>query len=121
MPSFNSSLQNVYKKHCHPKACGRSSIRCQKLPKEAQPHKEDTYRLIFTKGSLFNILQSQSLKGIWMKYLPQTIWRQSDRDKAGAMSRQFDNSLRPGGLCGAWRNLLVGDRTRETFTLQGTH
>ncbi|GJX26117.1 hypothetical protein Tco_0232413 [Tanacetum coccineum] len=25
------------------------------------------------------------LKGIWMKYLPQTIWRQSDRDKAGAM------------------------------------
>ncbi|GJS41037.1 hypothetical protein Tco_0566080 [Tanacetum coccineum] len=64
---------------------------------------------------------NDSLKGIWMKYLPQTIWRQSDRDKAGAMSRQFDNSLRPGGLCGAWRNLLVGDRTRETFTLQGTH
>ncbi|GJV17885.1 hypothetical protein Tco_1363208 [Tanacetum coccineum] len=25
------------------------------------------------------------LKGIRMKYLPQTIWRQSDRDKAGAM------------------------------------
>ncbi|GJZ01296.1 hypothetical protein Tco_0519257, partial [Tanacetum coccineum] len=25
------------------------------------------------------------LKGIQMKYLPQTIWRQSDRDKAGAM------------------------------------
>ncbi|GJS84959.1 putative ribonuclease H-like domain-containing protein [Tanacetum coccineum] len=23
-------------KHCHPKACGRSSIRCRKLPKEAQ-------------------------------------------------------------------------------------
>ncbi|GKG27107.1 hypothetical protein Tco_0402810, partial [Tanacetum coccineum] len=23
------------------------------------------------------------LKGIRMKYLPQTIWRQSDRDKAG--------------------------------------
>ncbi|GJR06281.1 hypothetical protein Tco_0529265 [Tanacetum coccineum] len=25
------------------------------------------------------------LKGFRMKYLPQTIWRQSDRDKAGAM------------------------------------
>ncbi|GJW56167.1 hypothetical protein Tco_0102898 [Tanacetum coccineum] len=25
------------------------------------------------------------LKGIQMKYLPQTIWRQSDRDKAGSM------------------------------------
>ncbi|GKB48874.1 hypothetical protein Tco_0899627 [Tanacetum coccineum] len=30
------------------------------------------------------------LKGIWMKYLPQTIWRQSDRDKAGAMIQAID-------------------------------
>ncbi|GJY60255.1 hypothetical protein Tco_0460912 [Tanacetum coccineum] len=35
---------NVYKKHFHQKACERSSIGYQKLPKEAQPHKPDTYR-----------------------------------------------------------------------------
>ncbi|GJW17918.1 hypothetical protein Tco_0025354 [Tanacetum coccineum] len=34
------------------------------------------------------------LKGIRMKYLPQTIWRQSDRDKAGAMIQAIDEQLK---------------------------
>ncbi|GKB81623.1 hypothetical protein Tco_0948518 [Tanacetum coccineum] len=34
------------------------------------------------------------LKGIRMKYLPQTIWRQSDRDKAGAMTHAIDKQLK---------------------------
>ncbi|GJX71332.1 hypothetical protein Tco_0308503 [Tanacetum coccineum] len=34
------------------------------------------------------------LKGIQMKYLPQTIWRQSDRDKAGAMIQAIDKQLK---------------------------
>ncbi|GJY81921.1 hypothetical protein Tco_0494672 [Tanacetum coccineum] len=34
------------------------------------------------------------LKGIIMKYLPQTIWRQSDRDKAGAMIQAIDKQLK---------------------------
>nr|GEW97090.1 hypothetical protein [Tanacetum cinerariifolium] len=38
-PYFQRLSKNIYKKHRHPTACGRSSTRCQKLPKEAQPHK----------------------------------------------------------------------------------
>ncbi|GJZ90543.1 hypothetical protein Tco_0662470 [Tanacetum coccineum] len=34
------------------------------------------------------------IKGIWMKYLPQTIWRQSDKDKAGAMIQAIDKQLK---------------------------
>ncbi|GKF32967.1 hypothetical protein Tco_0106167 [Tanacetum coccineum] len=34
------------------------------------------------------------LNGIQMKYLPQTIWRQSDRDKAGAMIHAIDKQLK---------------------------
>ncbi|GJX40586.1 hypothetical protein Tco_0255576 [Tanacetum coccineum] len=34
------------------------------------------------------------LKGIRMKYLPQTIWRQSDRDKATAMIQEIDKQLK---------------------------
>ncbi|GJW48450.1 hypothetical protein Tco_0080096 [Tanacetum coccineum] len=34
------------------------------------------------------------LKEIRMKYLPQTIWRQSDRDKAGAMIQAIDKQLK---------------------------
>ncbi|GKB60448.1 hypothetical protein Tco_0916634 [Tanacetum coccineum] len=36
------------------------------------------------------------LKGIRMKYLPQTIWRQSDRDKARAMIQMFGNEKTAG-------------------------
>ncbi|GJW42460.1 hypothetical protein Tco_0071259 [Tanacetum coccineum] len=34
------------------------------------------------------------LKGIRMKYLPQAIWRQSDRDKAGAMIQVIDKQFK---------------------------
>nr|GEX16581.1 RNA-directed DNA polymerase, eukaryota [Tanacetum cinerariifolium] len=37
--SFGCFTADVYKKHCHPKAYGRSSVGRQKLSKEAQPHK----------------------------------------------------------------------------------
>nr|GEY82500.1 hypothetical protein [Tanacetum cinerariifolium] len=41
----------------------------------------------FSNGTLNDVRTTldDRLKGILMKYLPQTIWRQSDRDKAGAM------------------------------------
>ncbi|GKB18618.1 hypothetical protein Tco_0852541 [Tanacetum coccineum] len=41
----------------------------------------------FSDGTLNDVRTAldDRLKGIRMKYLPQTIWRQSDRDKAGAM------------------------------------
>ncbi|GJT85625.1 hypothetical protein Tco_1067342 [Tanacetum coccineum] len=41
----------------------------------------------FSDGTLNDVRTAldDRLKGIWMKYLPQTIWRQSDRDKTGAM------------------------------------
>nr|GEV17293.1 hypothetical protein [Tanacetum cinerariifolium] len=34
------------------------------------------------------------LKGIWMKYLPQSIWRKSDKDRAAAMIQAIDKRLK---------------------------
>nr|GEZ35481.1 hypothetical protein [Tanacetum cinerariifolium] len=34
------------------------------------------------------------LKGIWMQYLPQTIWRQSDKDRAASMIQAIDKKLK---------------------------
>ncbi|GJS41038.1 hypothetical protein Tco_0566081 [Tanacetum coccineum] len=50
----------------------------------------------FCNGTLNDVQTAlnDSLKGIWMKYLPQTIWRQSDRDKAGAMIQAIDKQLK---------------------------
>nr|GEW40014.1 retrovirus-related Pol polyprotein from transposon TNT 1-94 [Tanacetum cinerariifolium] len=52
-------------------ACGRPSTRCQKLPEEAQPHKAG----YVPDGTLtdFCTALDDRLKGIRMKYLPQTI------------------------------------------------
>ncbi|GKD79612.1 hypothetical protein Tco_1342233, partial [Tanacetum coccineum] len=50
----------------------------------------------FCDGTLNDVRTALNdrLKGIRMKYLPQTIWRQSDRDKAGAMIQVIDKQLK---------------------------
>ncbi|GKD78383.1 hypothetical protein Tco_1341004 [Tanacetum coccineum] len=49
----------------------------------------------FSDGTLNDVQTALNdhLKGILMQYLPQTIWRQSDRDKAGAMIQAIDKQL----------------------------
>ncbi|GJX50599.1 hypothetical protein Tco_0277444 [Tanacetum coccineum] len=79
------------------KACGKIlQLGVEELPEEAQPLRKPT-------------TLDDRLKGIRMKYLPQTIWRQSDRDKAGAMIQEIDKKLKTLRFyAGAWRNLLGG-------------
>ncbi|GJZ21035.1 hypothetical protein Tco_0558074 [Tanacetum coccineum] len=50
----------------------------------------------FSDGTLNDVRTAldDRLKGIRMKYLPQTIWRQSDRDKVGAMIQEIDKQLK---------------------------
>ncbi|GKD60828.1 hypothetical protein Tco_1298337, partial [Tanacetum coccineum] len=52
------------------------------------------------------------LKGIRMKYLPQTIWRQSDRDKAGAMIQTIDKQLKTKRIMWSLKK-FVGGRPYE--------
>nr|GEY75340.1 hypothetical protein [Tanacetum cinerariifolium] len=79
---FQRLSSNVYKKHRNPKACGRPSTRCRKLPKETQPNKAGYIPLMridelhkFSDGTLTDVRTAldDHLKGIWMKYLPQSI------------------------------------------------
>ncbi|GKE90469.1 hypothetical protein Tco_1567944 [Tanacetum coccineum] len=53
----------------------------------------------FSDGTLGDVRTSLNdrLKGIRMEYLPKTIWRQSDRERAKAMIQMIDNSLSQGG------------------------
>nr|GEV92089.1 hypothetical protein [Tanacetum cinerariifolium] len=50
----------------------------------------------FSDGTLNNVRTAldDPLKGIRMQYLPQTIWRRSDKDKAGAMIQAIDKQLK---------------------------
>ncbi|GJS08708.1 hypothetical protein Tco_0365504, partial [Tanacetum coccineum] len=49
-----------------------------------------------TDGTLNDVQTALNnrLKGIRMEYLPQTIWRHSDKDKAGAMIQAIDKQLK---------------------------
>nr|GEZ26662.1 hypothetical protein [Tanacetum cinerariifolium] len=62
MLCFKRLSKNVHKKHRHPKACGRPSARCQKLPKEAEPHKSGyvPFRSEAQRG-LHRLLQSKRI------------------------------------------------------------
>nr|GEU42082.1 hypothetical protein [Tanacetum cinerariifolium] len=97
-------ITNVYNKHRNQKACGRPSTQCRKLPGEAQPHeagynKDKQNRLMridelykFNAGMLTDVRTAldDCLKGIQMKYPPQTIWRKSDKERAAAMIQAID-------------------------------
>ncbi|GJU69160.1 hypothetical protein Tco_1255419 [Tanacetum coccineum] len=50
----------------------------------------------FSEGTLNDVRTAfnDRLKGIRIEYLPQTIWRQSDKDKAGAMIQAIDKQLK---------------------------
>nr|GEZ16463.1 hypothetical protein [Tanacetum cinerariifolium] len=50
----------------------------------------------FSDGTLTNVHTAldDHLKGILMKYLPQSIWRKSDKDRAAAMIQAIDKMLK---------------------------
>nr|GEW05817.1 hypothetical protein [Tanacetum cinerariifolium] len=78
--------------HRHPKACGRPSAQCQKLPEEAQPNKAG----YVPDGTLTDVHTAldDRLKGIQMKYLPQSIWRKNDKDRAAFVIQAIDKRLK---------------------------
>ncbi|GJZ20657.1 hypothetical protein Tco_0557247 [Tanacetum coccineum] len=57
---------------------------------------EECLAFNFSNGTLNDVRTALNdrLKGIRMEYLPQTIWRQSDKDKAGAMIQAIDKQLK---------------------------
>nr|GEU39861.1 hypothetical protein [Tanacetum cinerariifolium] len=89
-------------------ACGRHLTRCRKLPEEAQPNKagynKDKQNKLtridelhkFSDGTLTGVRTSldDRLKGIRMKYLSQSIWRKSDKDRAAAVIQAIDKQLK---------------------------
>nr|GFC73214.1 hypothetical protein [Tanacetum cinerariifolium] len=50
----------------------------------------------FSDGTLNDVRNAldDRLKGIWMQYLPTTIWRRGDKDRAAAMIQAIDKMLK---------------------------
>ncbi|GJS27213.1 hypothetical protein Tco_0487833 [Tanacetum coccineum] len=73
----------------------------------------------FSDGTLNDVQTALNdrLKGIQMKYLPQTIWRQSDRDKAGAMIQAIDKQLKTRRIMRSLERFVVGRPYEGDFRL----
>nr|GFA11049.1 hypothetical protein [Tanacetum cinerariifolium] len=58
--------------------------------------KPDAYRSDLNDGTLNDVCNAldDRLKGIRMQYLPQTIWRKGDKDRATAMIQAIDKMLK---------------------------
>nr|GEW06646.1 hypothetical protein [Tanacetum cinerariifolium] len=71
----------------------------------------------FSDGTLTDVrtVLDDRLKGIRMQYLPQSIWRKSDKDKAVAMIQAIDKRLKTKRIMRSLSGFLEEGCTRETF------
>ncbi|GJW65092.1 retrovirus-related pol polyprotein from transposon TNT 1-94, partial [Tanacetum coccineum] len=102
-PSSECFIANVYKKHCHPKACGRSSVAYPNPRGFIYQNKDKKNKLIridelykFSDGTLNDVWNAlyNILKRIRMKYLPQTYWKKVDKDRAVVDPHGFEGHLK---------------------------
>nr|GEX03027.1 hypothetical protein [Tanacetum cinerariifolium] len=92
---FQRLSKNVHEKHCHPKTCGRSST---------------------SDGTLNDVRTAldDRLKSIQMKYLPQSIWRRSNKERAAAMIQAIDKQLKTRRIMRSLEK-FVGGRLYEGY------
>ncbi|GKA26663.1 hypothetical protein Tco_0712772 [Tanacetum coccineum] len=78
----------------------------------------------FSDGTLNDVRTAldDRLKGIRMEYLPQTIWRQSNRERAKAMIQAIDKQLKSRRIMRSLERFVGGRPYEERFyTLAGNH
>nr|GEX94140.1 hypothetical protein [Tanacetum cinerariifolium] len=73
----------------------------------------------FSDGTLTDVRTAldDRLKGIQMKYLPQSIWRKSDKDKAAAMIQVIDKKLKTGRIMRSLKRFVGGKLYEGDFRM----
>ncbi|GJT38835.1 hypothetical protein Tco_0938700 [Tanacetum coccineum] len=73
----------------------------------------------FSDGTLNDVRTALNdrLKGIQMEYLPQTIWRQIDKDKVGAMIQAIDKQLKTRRIMRSLEKFIGGRPYEGDFRL----
>nr|GEY41622.1 hypothetical protein [Tanacetum cinerariifolium] len=77
----------------------------------------------FSDGTLTDvrIALDDRLKGIWIKYLPQTIWRKSDKDRAAAMIQAIDKQLKTRRIMRSLERFVGGRLYEGDFRMLQRH
>nr|GFA12275.1 hypothetical protein [Tanacetum cinerariifolium] len=69
----------------------------------------------FSDGMLNDVQTAldDCLKGIWMKYLPQAIWRKSDKERAAAMIHAIDKQQKTRRIIRCLDNIGIQRRVED--------
>nr|GFA13313.1 hypothetical protein [Tanacetum cinerariifolium] len=81
--------------------------------------KPDTYRSDLNDGTLNDVRNAldDRLKGIRMQYLPTTIWRKWDKDRAAAMIQAIDKMLKTRRIMKSLERFVGGRQYEGDFRL----
>nr|GFA87000.1 hypothetical protein [Tanacetum cinerariifolium] len=73
----------------------------------------------FSDGTLTDVRTAldDRLKGIQMKYLPQTIWRKSDKERAAAMIQAIDKQLKARRIMRSLESFIGGRLCEGDFRM----
>nr|GEX63039.1 hypothetical protein [Tanacetum cinerariifolium] len=99
--AFNVSLRMFTRSIVIQRRVKDLQLGVESYQKKLNPTKPDTLMRIdelykFSDGSLndFRTALDDCLKGIRMKYMPQAIWRKSDKERAASMIQAIDKQLK---------------------------
>ncbi|GKD91594.1 hypothetical protein Tco_1367101 [Tanacetum coccineum] len=113
--TFRSDLKRreAYTTYSNP----RGFIYQNKDKKNRLMHIDEIHK--FSDGTLNDVRTALNdrLKGIRMEYLPQTIWRQSDKDKAGAVIQEIDKQLKTRRITRSLEKFIGGRPYEGDFRL----
>nr|GFA45831.1 hypothetical protein [Tanacetum cinerariifolium] len=75
--------------------------------------------LKFSDAALIDVRTAldDRLKGIWMKYLPQSIWRKSNKDRAAAMIQAIDKRLKTRRIMRSLKRFVGGRLYKGDFRM----
>ncbi|GJZ77624.1 retrovirus-related pol polyprotein from transposon TNT 1-94 [Tanacetum coccineum] len=102
---------------------GDLQLGVESYPKKLNLTKPDTYRPDLKRGKLntsiltnpeASFTKQRQEEQIWM-YLPQTIWRQRDKDNAGAMVQAIDKQLKTRRIMPVVCENFIGGRPYEVM------
>nr|GEY78621.1 reverse transcriptase domain-containing protein [Tanacetum cinerariifolium] len=130
--TFNVSFRMFTRSIVIQRRVRRSSTGSRKLLEEAQPYEaryDKKNRLMrndelhkFSDGTLNDVRTTldDRLKGIRMQYLPQTIWRKGDKDRASTMIQAIDKMLKTRRIMRSLEKFVGGRLTMATTIEQQT-
>ncbi|GJS91520.1 hypothetical protein Tco_0774156 [Tanacetum coccineum] len=112
---FNVSLSDLKRREAYPAYFNPKGFIYQNKDKKNRLMRIDELHK-FSDGTLNDVRTAldDRLKGIQMKYLPKTIWRQSDRVKVGAMIQEIDKQLKTRRIMRSLEK-FVGGRPYEGY------